>query len=295
MCGCCFALWPHSSFSNSLRLTRTTRARVQQLFAQYKEQQLGDSLFEMRRLVLKTLPSVTLKYHTWIQMQDTERLSLASHDLYIFSTHLEGLRKKLEQEGDGVRAMQRRDKRGRPQLTLTQSMKGIQLDLRDLLKQVNTQMSRMKTSEMSSTTDYTSTPTPTSAFSSPTQATPTVQAPQNSEEPSEQEATSFQTSQISTSTSRSIPSVPGAHSTLSLILTSTPWDMDKTSVTSTEEASSSEAVTQTSVSTVESKLTTAASSPSRWVSRLEGYVILRDLERYLSRLARDFSLLKAKY
>lgn len=33
---------------------------------------------------------------------------------------------------------------------------------------------------------------------------------------------------------------------------------------------------------------------SQWVSVLEGYVILRDLEHYLSRLARDYTLLRAK-
>lgn len=36
------------------------------------------------------------------------------------------------------------------------------------------------------------------------------------------------------------------------------------------------------------------SAPSQWVSALEGYVILRDLERYLSKLVRDYTLLRAK-
>ncbi|CAB1316316.1 unnamed protein product [Coregonus sp. 'balchen'] len=38
-----------------------------------------------------------------------------------------------------------------------------------------------------------------------------------------------------------------------------------------------------------------APSKSLWTSRLEGYVILRDLERYLTKLARDFHLLKTKH
>ncbi|XP_021473961.2 uncharacterized protein LOC110533775 [Oncorhynchus mykiss] len=38
-----------------------------------------------------------------------------------------------------------------------------------------------------------------------------------------------------------------------------------------------------------------APSKSLWTSRLEGYVILRDLERYLTKLARDFILLKTKH
>ncbi|KAJ7997226.1 hypothetical protein DPEC_G00226770 [Dallia pectoralis] len=36
-------------------------------------------------------------------------------------------------------------------------------------------------------------------------------------------------------------------------------------------------------------------SKSLWTRRLEGYVILRDLERYLIKLARDFILLKIKH
>lgn len=34
---------------------------------------------------------------------------------------------------------------------------------------------------------------------------------------------------------------------------------------------------------------------SQWVTVLEGYVILRDLERYLSRLVRDYTLLRSKF
>uniref|UniRef100_A0A3B1J7F2 Ciliary neurotrophic factor n=1 Tax=Astyanax mexicanus TaxID=7994 RepID=A0A3B1J7F2_ASTMX len=164
--------------------------------------------FEDRRLVLNTLPSITIKYRTWLQMEDTERLSSASRDLNTFWSHLESQRQKLEmemeegREGAADRTMQRRNKRGRPQLSLPQSMLGVQLDLRDLMRQVNSQVS-----------------------------------------------------------------------------------------------SSSEDVTQATTVTASSKakFTTQVSGPSRWVSRLEGYVILRDLERYLTKLARDYTLLRAKY
>lgn len=40
---------------------------------------------------------------------------------------------------------------------------------------------------------------------------------------------------------------------------------------------------------------TTTAGMSRWVLHLNGYVILRDLERYLSRLARDYTVLQTKY
>lgn len=40
---------------------------------------------------------------------------------------------------------------------------------------------------------------------------------------------------------------------------------------------------------------TTTAGMSRWVLQLNGYVILRDLERYLSRLARDYTVLQTKY
>ncbi|XP_072531593.1 uncharacterized protein [Salminus brasiliensis] len=302
----------HHGFSNSLRLTRSVRARVQQLLQRYKEQQFGDSLFEDRRLVLNTLPSVTIKYQTWLQMEDSERLSSASRDLYTFWTHLESQRRKLEMEkeegteSDGDNAIQRRNKRGRPLLTLPQSMLGIQLDLRDLMRQVSSQLAEMKVLKQDPATDYMPTASPTSAFSSPTHPTPTLNPFLTTDKHSSSAAMSSQTSNptstSTTSTSSPIASVPGPYSTLGRILTSTPWDMaatneGQTSFASTEAASSSEEVTQvaTVAATSKAKPTAQVSGPSRWVSRLEGYVILRDLERYLSRLARDYTLLRAKY
>ncbi|KAI4891866.1 hypothetical protein NFI96_025125 [Prochilodus magdalenae] len=290
------------AFSSALRLTRTVRARVQQLLLQYKEQQFGDILFEDRRLVLNSLPSVTINIHKWRHMQDSERLSIASRDLYTFWTHLESQRQKLwlerQEESDGERVMQRRSRRGRPQLSLTQSMLGIQLDLRDLIRQVNFQLAHIIKEDP--TTTFTSTPSPTSAFSSPTQATPALQS---SEEPVKPATTTSQTTKPTSSSP--IASMPGPHSTLGRILTSTPLDREsangrQTVPASTVEAPSTEGVAQASMVTAAStkgqpKLTTQVSGPSRWVSRLEGYVILRDLERYLSRLARDYALLQAKY
>uniref|UniRef100_A0A4W4EXR4 Ciliary neurotrophic factor n=1 Tax=Electrophorus electricus TaxID=8005 RepID=A0A4W4EXR4_ELEEL len=201
--GCCAPVAQASlSFPNSLRLTRTLRARVQQLLQSYKEQQFGDRNFEDRRLILNTLPSVTINYRSWLQIQDMQRLYIASHNLRTFWEHLEAQRQKLELEGEEGREhqSQRRNKRARPQLSLAQSILIVQLDLRDLLKQVSFQSPN---------------PSPTSS--------------------------------------------PTSHSR------------------SASPASSS------------------SSGSSRWVSRLEGYVILRDLELYLGRLARDYTLLSAKH
>ena len=39
---------------------------------------------------------------------------------------------------------------------------------------------------------------------------------------------------------------------------------------------------------------TAPPRQTLWVSRLEGYIILRDLERYLVKLTRDFLFLASK-
>ncbi|XP_017569335.1 uncharacterized protein LOC108437023 [Pygocentrus nattereri] len=280
------------NFANSLRLTRNIRSRVQQLLLRYKEQQFGDSRFEDKKIALKTLPSVTINFQTWRHMEDSERLSIASRNLLTFWAHLESQCQKLEldmqneRESAAERAMQKRNKRGRPHLSLTQSMRAIQLDLRDLMRQVNFQLANILKEDP--TTDYTSTPT--------TSAT-------HSEEPSKPAATSSETSKATSSSP--IPSMSGSHSTLGLIRTSTPLNMEavkgrQTVPASTGEASSSGDVSQTSTTTAASrkeqpKLTAEVSQPTRWVSRLEGYVILRDLERYLSRLARDYTLLRAKY
>uniref|UniRef100_A0A671LCU6 Uncharacterized LOC107663373 n=1 Tax=Sinocyclocheilus anshuiensis TaxID=1608454 RepID=A0A671LCU6_9TELE len=232
------------SFSNSLRLTRTIRAGVQKLLSRYvrklnaicikkpkhindkticivtffhfvskcshravlfsqKQQVFGDELFEYRELMLSSLPAVTVSYQSWLHMQDTERLRLASHNLQTFWTHLEVQRQQLERERDATneRREQRRGKRGKPQSTLRQSFVSLQIDLRDLMKQVNSQV------------------------------------------------------QVITASTKS-PLLHPLHAT-----------------------SSSGPIPKT----------------SSWIQHLRGYVILRDLERYLSRLARDYAVLQAKY
>ncbi|XP_053086638.1 uncharacterized protein LOC113531477 [Pangasianodon hypophthalmus] len=270
-----------SSFSKSLSLTRAVRSRVQQLLLRYKEEQFGDTNFDDKRIVLKTLPTVTINYRTWLQMEDTERLYRASHDLQSFWTHLESQRQKLQ--GNSGRSegkeMKKRNRRGRPCQSLSQSILGIQLDLRDLMRQVNSQVCTHKiqpcypfalSSQLLSINtlkkdDYTHTPPSTTTTSSST-SRPSVP---------------------STSTSTSTVSPPGSTlSALDLILSSTLRTTAVPSVTQPRKG-------EPSPGTVQENTPKAVSS--QWMSVLEGYVILRDLERYLSRLVRDYTLLRAKY
>ncbi|XP_026888006.2 uncharacterized protein LOC113591630 [Electrophorus electricus] len=380
--GCCAPVAQASlSFPNSLRLTRTLRARVQQLLQSYKEQQFGDRNFEDRRLILNTLPSVTINYRSWLQIQDMQRLYIASHNLRTFWEHLEAQRQKLELEGEEGREhqSQRRNKRARPQLSLAQSILIVQLDLRDLLKQVSFQVHththlpsfllflvdhthlvpykiisetlmssnfetlkslnttthsgllsagvrelftippttiakpllNMKDSRGGTTSSSTQTPPPTSSFSSPTPRTPVNHALQSPNPSPTSSPTSHSRSASPASSSSPLADMrvgSPSHSALSMILTSTPWDMEvlngrRSTSVHMEVTSSREETSQTSTiplprdrkRPVGKTTARGGSGSSRWVSRLEGYVILRDLELYLGRLARDYTLLSAKH
>ncbi|XP_076849471.1 uncharacterized protein LOC143497423 [Brachyhypopomus gauderio] len=315
--GCTSAVRTSLSFSNSLRLTRTLRARVQQLLQRYKEEEFGDRNFEDRRLTLKTLPSATINYKSWFQMQDTERLYLASHGLNTFWWHLEAQRHILEKENEGERERQNqnqnqnRNRRAHPQISLAKSILAIQLDLRDLLKQTSFQLLNINVFREGTTSDSTQIPPPPSTLSSPAPHTTAGQASQSLNPTPIPSPTSLSSSAVPAPTSSPLAdaNTPSpSHSALTIILSSTPWNMEvlsgrqSTSVP-TEVTSSSKETTQApspplprESEVAQGKVTVkAVSGPSRWVSRLEGYVILRDLERYLSRLARDYTLLKAKY
>ncbi|XP_051256211.1 uncharacterized protein LOC127363577 isoform X2 [Dicentrarchus labrax] len=176
-----------NKYNYSFLLTKSTRTRVQQLQKIYKEQQLGNQHFEDRSRQLKDLPSLSTNFNSWLKLTDWERLHAALRDMQTYWNMLEWKRKQLEEEqmagvGD-----------------LPQSIKHIQLDLRDLMSQASNQMSYMQSSRMR----------PTS---------PPVRAPLNPE----------------------------------------------------------------------------SRSKTVWDSRVEGYIILRDLDLYLTKLARDFLLLAAK-
>uniref|UniRef100_A0A3Q3K7J9 Ciliary neurotrophic factor n=1 Tax=Monopterus albus TaxID=43700 RepID=A0A3Q3K7J9_MONAL len=176
-----------NKYYNSFRLTRSTRIRVQQLLKKYKEQHLGNKHFEDRSRQLKDLPLLSTDFYSWLQLPDWDRLHTAFLNMQIYWNMLERKRKQLEKEKtEQVMARVVRS-------TLPQSIKHIQLDLRDLMSQVSSQVS-------------------TSSWIKPT--SPTSMNPESSK---------------------------------------TVWD-----------------------------------------SRVEGYIILRDLDFYLTKLARDFLLLASK-
>ncbi|XP_016142356.1 uncharacterized protein [Sinocyclocheilus grahami] len=259
------------SFSNSLRLTRAIRARVQQVLSRYKQQLFGDELFEYRELMLSTLPAVTVTYQTWLHMQDNERLHLASHNLQTFWTHLEGQRLQLERERDATkeRREQRRGKRGKPQPNLCQSFVSLQIDLRDLMKQVNSQLNSLRVtastrSPLLHTLHSTSSSNPIPSMHHSTESTTVLQTPTQMNNP-------HSSTHSSTST------------------------MEETSVSLQQptQASAASIFTGSQLS-VDTQQTTTAET-SRWIQHLRGYVILRDLERYLSRLSRDYAVLQAKH
>ncbi|XP_077360131.1 uncharacterized protein LOC144005732 isoform X2 [Festucalex cinctus] len=180
-------------YSNSFRLARSTRTRVQQLLSKYKEQQLGNKDFEDRSGYLNDLPSLSTDFNSWLQLTDWDRLHAALSDMQAYRNRLEWQRKELETE--------EKEKRGAQALlnTLPKNIKHIELDLRDLMSQVSSQMSYIKTSSRKPTF-------------------PTVWTPLN----------------------------------------------------------------QSNI------------SKTLWEKRVEGYIVLRDLDLYLTKLARDFLLLASK-
>nr|XP_055055752.1 uncharacterized protein LOC129440416 [Misgurnus anguillicaudatus] len=273
------------SFSNSLRLTRAIRTHVQKLLNRYKKQLFGDELFENRELMLSSLPAVTVSYNNWIQMQDIERLQLASHHLQTFWTHLEDQRQQLEKEKDGNRKEPRRDKRGRPQFTLFQSFMALQIDLRDLMRQVNTQLESLTAKQNSDSTS----PQPSSLYSTST----------SSPIPSTHTSTASTTLQTSSHTDAPQSSTQfTVKSTETSIASNTKLSAETfvgVTVTKPTQTSTVHHSRESQPSVDKQKTDVLSSGTSRWVQHLKGYVILRDLERYLSRLARDYTILRAKH
>ncbi|KAM9384866.1 uncharacterized protein KZ484_006583 [Pholidichthys leucotaenia] len=182
------ALYQRNKYNNSFRLTRSTRSQVQQLLREYKEHQLGNKHFEDRSQLLKELPLLSIDFNKWLQLTDSERLHAAFLDMQAYWSMLEWKRNQLEREEKGYPVA----------ASVVQSIKHIQLDLRDLMSQVRSQMRYMK---------------------------------------------------------------------IAIKLTSP---------------------------TVRPQLIPESSNKTVWDSRVEGYIILRDLDRYLTKLARDFLLLASK-
>ncbi|XP_044227091.1 uncharacterized protein LOC122995785 [Thunnus albacares] len=201
-------------YSNSFLLTSHTRNRVKTLLREYKKHQLENVDFEDKGRQLKDLPLLSTDFYSWLQLtvsvclgvskeilqevtvwcllcaKDWERLHTALWDMQSFWNVLELKRKQLEKE---------KEERMPASTSIPRSIKHVQLDLRDLMNKVSSQMSKMKRS----------------------------------------------------------------------------W------------------VKPTSL-TVRTHLNPEANSKTVWDSRVEGYIILRDLDLYLTKLARDFLLLASR-
>ncbi|XP_072230806.1 uncharacterized protein [Leuresthes tenuis] len=180
-----------NKYNTSFRLAKSTRTRVQQLLRRYKVQQLGNMHFEDRSQQLRDLPFLSTDFNKWLQLSDWDRLHAAFWDVRAYWNMLEGKRKQLENEEKEQMVV-----RSAP-TTLPQSIKHVQLDLRDLMSKVSRQMSSMRESWIK--------PTPSTVH-----------------------------------------------------------------------------------------LNSGPSTKTLWDSRVEGYIILRDLDLYLTKLARDFLLLASK-
>lgn len=122
-----------TKYNNSLHLTRSTRTRVQQLLRKYKEQQLGNKYFEDRSQQLKDLPLLSTDFYSWLRLTDWERLHAAFWDMHAYWNMLERKRKQLENAEKEQMVAQ-------TSITLPQSIEHIELDLRDLMRQVRSQV-----------------------------------------------------------------------------------------------------------------------------------------------------------
>uniref|UniRef100_UPI0037E7023E interleukin-27 subunit alpha n=1 Tax=Semicossyphus pulcher TaxID=241346 RepID=UPI0037E7023E len=128
-----------NKYNDSFRLTRFTRTRVQQLQKKYREEHLGNKHVD-RSLQLKDMPILSTDFYSWLNLTDWERLHAAFWDMQAYSNMLERKRKQLERE-------EREQLAGQTAPTsLPESIRNVQLDLRDLMNQVSSQMSNMRSS-----------------------------------------------------------------------------------------------------------------------------------------------------
>ncbi|XP_067866102.1 uncharacterized protein [Heterodontus francisci] len=171
------------TFQRSLHLSRKILQDVRDLIIKYKHEKIGNAAFEDYNMILSSLPTTSIMYSYWLQMQDVERLMLNAKDLYIFWIHVDF--KRIDELGDCQES------------TVSKSMEIVSLDLRDLISQLNFQIS---------------------------------------------------------------------------------------------------ALNSTSPDPLELTLPNNVLNPEyNWHSKLQGYIIFRDLETYLNKVVRDFTLLKTKY
>ncbi|XP_059511320.1 uncharacterized protein LOC125464445 [Stegostoma tigrinum] len=171
------------TFQRSLNLARKILQEVRDLLIKYKQDKMGSSSFEDYNMILHSLPTTTIDYSSWLQMQDVDRLLLNTKDLYTFWIHVDF--KWIDELADCQES------------GISKSMEVVSLDLRDLISQLNSQISALNST------------------------------------------------------------------------TPEPWDL----------------IVPNNV----------LNPGHDWHSKLQGYIIFRDLEMYLNKVIRDFTLLKTKY
>ncbi|XP_076024598.1 uncharacterized protein LOC143014522 isoform X2 [Genypterus blacodes] len=210
-----------AKYNNCLHLTKSTRAHVQQLLWTYKEQQLGNKHFEIRSGQLRGLPLLSTDFYSWLKLTDWDRLHAAFWDLNAYRNMLEKKRKQLENEAKET---------AHTTNTLPQSIEYIELDLRDLMRKVRSQVNTYSYSVLLH-----------------------VQS-------------------------------PFGGSGVIACLFCFPLQMNHVKNSGTRPT----------MPTVHSSISPHLKSQMMWDSQVEGYIILRDLNLYLTKLARDFLLLASK-
>ncbi|XP_067824055.1 cardiotrophin-2-like [Heptranchias perlo] len=117
------------SFHQSVTLSRKILQDVHTLIVKYKQVKIGNPSFEDYSLLLNSLPSSRMDYGHWLEMQDEERLLLNYNDLQVFWMHVDT--KWVHELGQTQASV------------LIGSIEGISLDLRDLISQLNGQISAL--------------------------------------------------------------------------------------------------------------------------------------------------------
>ncbi|XP_072445294.1 cardiotrophin-2-like [Chiloscyllium punctatum] len=117
------------TFQRSLTLARKILQEVRDLFIKYKHEKLGSPTFEDYNMMLSSLPTTAIEYMDWLEMQDVDRLLLNTKDLYTFWIHVDF--KRIDELTDCQES------------AMSKSMEVVSLDLRDLISQLNSQISAL--------------------------------------------------------------------------------------------------------------------------------------------------------
>ncbi|XP_078404032.1 cardiotrophin-2 [Cetorhinus maximus] len=116
-------------FTQGAALSRKMLQDVHTLIGKYKQVKLGNPSFEDYSLKLRSLPSSQEDYEHWLDTQDIERLQQNWKDLQVFWIHVDAKRiHELTQTQGSV---------------LVDSIEAISLDIRDLVSQLNRQLSAL--------------------------------------------------------------------------------------------------------------------------------------------------------